>query len=274
MAVRHITDRTRERIERLVDLLYDFLPLSAYRDGATTFTSIFADSGKEGYLEGSNKTEKLQNGWEELIRHHRRLPKKFIRKVVPAAKQYRDYKEDPLSREELDELADVLEDLRFDMRDELEAIEVDVEVRRETIPTDDLIDHLEDHPLHDAVAGAPLELFRDGHYKEAVRKAAERFESVVRDRTDLKGQYGQGLMAQAFKPDGGRLQLVGVEAENQESFQDGFKFLTMGMMSSIRNVFSHGDEERRSAEECFEMLMFLNWLFGRLDEAEVQGDDG
>lgn len=219
MAVRHITDRTRERIEKLVDLLYDLLPLSAYRDGATTFTSIFAESGKEGYLEGSNKTEKLQNGWEELIRHHPRLPKKFIRKIVPAAKEYRDYKEDPLSREELDELADVLEELRFDMRDELEAVEVDVEVRRETIPTDDLIDHLEDHPLHDAVAGAPLELFRDGHYNEAVRKAAERFESVVRDRIDLKGQYGQGLMAQAFKPDGGRLQLVGVEAENQDSFQ-------------------------------------------------------
>lgn len=47
----------------------------------------------------------------------------------------------------------------------------------------------------------------------------------------------------------------------------------MGMMSSIRNVFSHGDEGRRSSEECFEMLMFLNWLFGHLDEAEVQGDD-
>jgi uncharacterized protein (TIGR02391 family) len=271
MAVRHITERTRERIERLVDLLYDFLPLSAYRDEATTFTSIFAESRKEHYLEGKNKTEALQNGWEELIRHHPRLPKKFVRKIVPAAKEYRDYKGDPLSREELDELADVLEELGFDMREELEAVEVDVQVRQETVPKEDLVERLDHHPLHNALATEPLELFRDGHFNESVRKAAERFEAEVRHRSQL-GRSGRDLMAQAFKFDGGAIQLSGVEveAENRESFQEGFKFLTMGMMASIRNVFSHGDEERRSAEECFEMLMFLNWLFGRLDEAETE----
>ena len=33
------------------------------------------------------------------------------------------------------------------------------------------------------------------------------------------------------------------------------------MMRGIRNIFSHGDEDPRTPEVCFEMLMFLNWLF-------------
>lgn len=43
--------------------------------------------------------------------------------------------------------------------------------------------------------------------------------------------------------------------------------LTMGMMSAIRNVFSHGDEEQRSPEEAFEMLLFINWLYRLLPES-------
>lgn len=32
----------------------------------------------------------------------------------------------------------------------------------------------------------------------------------------------------------------------------------MAMMRSTRNIFSHGDEQRRPTEECYAMLLFIN----------------
>jgi len=172
-------------------------------------------------------------------------------------------------------LSEVLNDLDIDMRKELAEIDLDVDLPPITVAPDELIRRLEQYDLHDALRPEPLQLFRDGHFNEAVRRASERFETVVRDQSDeLHHRSGRALMAQAFRPDGGALSLSGVEAQNERDFQEGYQFLTMGMMAAIRNVFSHGDEERRPPEECFEMLMFLNWLFGRLDEAEVQADGG
>jgi len=52
-----------------------------------------------------------------------------------------------------------------------------------------------------------------------------------------------------------------VRPDNREGFVDGYKLLAMGLMAAIRNVFSHGDEEARRPEECFEMLLFINWMF-------------
>lgn len=170
-------------------------------------------------------------------------------------------------------MAEVLYELDIDMRRELSEIDLEVDLPPITVAPEELVRRLEQFDLHGALRPEPLRLFRDGHFNEAVRRAAERFESAVRERSGLKDRSGRDLMAHAFRPDEGKLSLSGVEAENARDFQEGYQFLTMGMMAAIRNVFSHGDEERRPPEECFEMLMFLNWLFGRLDEAEVQGDD-
>lgn len=40
----------------------------------------------------------------------------------------------------------------------------------------------------------------------------------------------------------------------------------MGMMRGIRNIFSHWDEGRRPPEECYGLLLFINWLLRPLPE--------
>lgn len=67
-------------------------------------------------------------------------------------------------------------------------------------------------------------------------------------------------MTSAFN-DSTLLNLDGIRENNKKSFLEGYKFLAMGTIQSIRNILSHGDEETRSPEECFEMLLFINWLF-------------
>lgn len=264
--VRRITADRQERINRLAGILYHFLPLTSRSDSATTFTSIFAESRVDDYLQGKNKRSALQEGFTNLFRYHKRLPFAVIRKVVPAAIEWRRYKRDPLTREEMDRLADVLADLDVDMKRELAQVELDETLPRITVPPKELEQRLRNHDLHPAIADDPLELFSNGHFNESVRKAAERFEDAVRSAAGLE-RSGRALMGAAFGS-GGLLAIEGTEAENEEDFQEGFKFLSMGMMAAIRNVFSHGDEERREPEECFEMLLFMNWLFRGIERAE------
>lgn len=142
-------------------------------------------------------------------------------------------------------------------------------LRRLSIEQDEVRHHLPApgrlrHDLHPDLASEPLDLFSHGHFNEAVRKGAERFEALVRDRSGFS-ESGKQLMGKAFGVGQEKLKIPGLEPENDDNFQEGFMFLTMGMMAAIRNVFSHGDEERRSPEECFEMLLFLNWLYRGLD---------
>ncbi len=106
---------------------------------------------------------------------------------------------------------------------------------------------------------------------KAVRKATERLEDFVQEISNLESS-GRDLMANAFR-DGTYIKTSNIQPENQQGFIEGYKFLAMGTMASIRNIFSHGDEERRSPEECFEMLLFINWLFRRIKTVEEQRED-
>lgn len=258
-AVLRVTAATRERLNRLAEILYPFLPLTSRSKNAVTFTSIFAESSIADYLDGpTNKTQALEQGLAEVYRRHERLPRQIIRKVVPAAVGYRKHQRQPLTRAEVDELSRCLVDLGIDMTKELAEVELDERLPRITVPPEKLKKTLREHDLEPELATEPLQLFEDGHFNEAVRKAAERFENEVHARSGLDS-FGRQLMAGAFAtPD--LLAIDRLEPENQDGFVEGYRFLAMGLTGAIRNVFSHGDEERRSPEECFEMLLFLNWM--------------
>jgi uncharacterized protein (TIGR02391 family) len=145
------------------------------------------------------------------------------------------------------------------MRRELAEIVIDETLPRINVPPEDLEKYLRNHDLDPNISSEPLQLFSDGHFNESVRKATERLEKFVQEISNL-GLSGRDLMANAFR-DGTYVNTSNIQPENQQGFIEGYKFLTMGAMASIRNIFSHGDEERRSPEECFEMLLFINWLF-------------
>lgn len=258
--VRRVSAGRRDQLNRLASLLYEFLPLNSPAKSTVTFRTIFAESGVEKYLEGpTNKTQALQKGFVSLYRYHDRLPKMVIRKVIPAAIEYRRHKRRPITREELNSLASCLEALEIDMTNEIAAIDLDESIPRIVVPPDELKERLHQHDLDPAISGEPLDLFDNGHFNEAVRKAAEMFEDRVRSVSGLDA-HGRDLMAKAFANDA-LIAVSKIQPENRDDFVEGFKFLAMGMMAAIRNVFSHGAEEVRSPEECFEMLLLINWLY-------------
>jgi len=263
--IRRITADKRDLIRELTRLMYDFLPLTIRGKNTTTFTSIFEESRIHGYLDkGSHKKAQLQNGFENLLRYHQNLPYTVIRKVVPAAIAYRRYKRDPLRQDELDSLIKVLGKLDIDMKSELGQISLDVSVPEIQVPPEELVKRLENHPLSPEIASEPLQQFKNGHFNEAVRKASERFEFKVQNlsgSTDI----GKKLMSRVFNLTSPAIQLNSLTSENEKSIQEGYQYMSMGMMQAIRNIFSHGDEDQRSPEEAFEMLLFINWLFRSLE---------
>jgi len=272
-AIRRVTAARKERLNRIAEILYNFLPLTSMSKNAVIFMSIFSESSIQNYLDvKGNKQQALEQGFTKLYRYHERLPFIIIRKIIPAAKAYRRYKRNPLTRKELDELADCLAAIGIDMVEELKEVEMDEILPRITVPPEQLKEWFCNYDLQSAIALDPLQLFIDGHFNEAVRKAAEKFEDHVQELSGI-GAYGRDLMARTFKDDN-YLDVSNLEPENQQGFIEGYKFLAMGLMSAIRNTFSHGDEERRVPEECFEMLLFINWLFRFLKKSEKEDRNG
>ncbi|NMB46704.1 MAG: TIGR02391 family protein [Firmicutes bacterium] len=190
----------------------------------------------------------------------------LIRKIIPAAIDYRMHERRPLTRKELNDLSDCLLKLEIDMRDELRDVALDATLPRITVPPDELVKRLRNHNLDPAISSEPFQLFKDGHFNEATRRAGEKFEDQVQQYSQIS-KIGRSLMGDAFTNDH-LMDISGIQPKNQQGFTEGYKLLTMGAMAAIRNVFSHGNEERRTPEECYEMLMFFNWLFRYLKSPE------
>lgn len=258
-AVRRITAEKRAQIFKLAEVLYRFLPLDSRSRSTVTFTSIFRESRISEYLSGpENKLQALQQGFENLIRRHEKLPKSIIRKIVPAAIEYRRFKRTPLTHDEINSLCVHLEALGINMTDELRSVVIDDQLPAITIPPEKLKQELHQYNLNPIILAEPISLFDNGHYNEAVRKGFEKYEDKVREISGL-GASGRDLMGKAFLNDS-YLVTDGIKPDNKHDFNDGYKLLSMGAMSAIRNIFSHADEEKRTPEECFEMLLFLNWM--------------
>ena len=115
-------------------------------------------------------------------------------------------------------------------------------------------------------------MFENGHMNEAVRKALERFEKYVQDQINDYKLTGQGLMSKAFNEQQSIIALNDMKTANEQSEQLGFKLLTMGAMSGIRNMYSHGDVSQMSPTDALERLAFISLLFKRV-EATVKCED-
>jgi hypothetical protein len=142
-AHRRVTADVKERINRLADILYPFLPMSARSKQAVTFQSIFAESSVSHYLRGpEGKKQALQQGLVKIYRYHKMLPWTIIRKIVPAAIEYRKHKRNPLKQDELDNLIQCLCELGIDMRDELNRLDIDETLPVITVPPEKLLDDM------------------------------------------------------------------------------------------------------------------------------------
>jgi uncharacterized protein (TIGR02391 family) len=261
-----MTKGRREQIERLAAALGEIAPSTSLGSGFCV-RKVAEDLGLKGsWRKQKNKKADIAHLLENVLRRYPRKPKALVLEIVRGGVQWKARKGERVTSEHLDAIAAPMEALGFPIRDELLKIELP-EPSRVRHPAQDLVALFGRLDVHQALKDDVAEMFRDGHFNEAVRKALERFEKRVQDAVGDHRTIGRDLMAKAFGSDPPPIQLNALATGNDRSEQEGFKFLTMGAMSGMRNLYSHGDVAQMGAMEALERLAFVSLLFKRVDSA-------
>lgn len=265
-AARRITKARRQQIERLAAALAEIAPSTSPGSGFCV-QKVARDMGlKDCWSKQQNKRADIAFLLQNVMRRHPRKPKALGLEIVRAGVRWMARKGEQVTTQHLNAIAEPMEALGFRIRDELRATEIP-EPSRVRHPSQDLVALFERLDLHPALKDDIAQMFRDGHFNEAVRKALERFEKRIQDAVGDQRTIGRDLMAKAFGGEPPPIRLNALGTGNDRSEQEGFKFLTMGAMSGMRNLYSHGDIAQMSAMDALERLGFVSLLFKRVDSA-------
>jgi uncharacterized protein (TIGR02391 family) len=120
--------------------------------------------------------------------------------------------------------------------------------------------------LHSEIARAASDLYRNGHYANAVEASVKALNALVRLRSGLEID-GASLMEHAFSLNKPILQFNDLSDKSDHDEQKGFMMMFSGAVSGLRNPRAHGfihdDPER-----ALEFIAFVSLLAKLLDEAK------
>lgn len=126
--------------------------------------------------------------------------------------------------------------------------------------------------FHEWVWSAAKELFRDGHYEDAVARASKAVESNLQNKIGKPDLQGAALAHQVLKPDTpsqqeARLWLMPhpkgeFRSKTWTSRQDGLRYFAVGCFQAIRNPSHYGGTgmPKMSLDEALERLAALSLL--------------
>lgn len=126
--------------------------------------------------------------------------------------------------------------------------------------------------LHPAVESTSRELLENGHEVEAVRAAAQRFEAFLQDILGNHDMYGLPLVGAALGGDPPKLRLNSGSSKKDEAEQLGYHLLAKGVISALRNFYSHGHPERIEYDDAVEYLAIISAVWKRIENANGDSD--
>jgi uncharacterized protein (TIGR02391 family) len=124
-----------------------------------------------------------------------------------------------------------------------------------------------DLKLHPEIARATGDLFRDGHYANAIEDACKVLNGLVKIRSGRDDLDGTDLMTTVFSSKNPVLAFSAGQSETDESEQKGMMFLYAGAMLALRNPRAH-EIIRDDPEAAVKVIAFLSFLADLLDKAE------
>lgn len=264
-----ITKGRREQIVSLAHALAEIAP-STTRGNGFCVQKVAEDMGlKACWKKQNNKRKDIAYLLEHVFRQYPRKPKKLVIEIVRSGVVWMAGKGERVTDEQLAAIAAPMKTLGSPIDKELRRL-VRPEPSRVRDPSADKVGLLQNLGLHSALTDDCFEMFKDGHFNESVRKALERFEKLIQDQLGDHRTFGRDLMARAFGEQNPQIALNSMQSANDRSEQEGFKFLTMGAMSGLRNLYSHGDVDQMTATDAIERLAFVSLLFRRVDASLAQ----
>jgi uncharacterized protein (TIGR02391 family) len=113
--------------------------------------------------------------------------------------------------------------------------------------------------LHQRIAAAASELYRDGHYRNAVLDAALALENFVKEKSRRHDLTGSGLMTTVFSKNDSILAINNLADQTDRDEQEGIMHLFLGAVLGLRNPRAHALFDD-SAELALEYIALLSLL--------------
>ena len=136
----------------------------------------------------------------------------------------------------------------------------------EDSPADRAIRAYANLDLHPEIARAASELYRNGHYPNAIEDAVKALNAWVRYRSG-ETLDGTALMEKVFSPKSPVLRFNELKDKSDEDEQRGFMMLFTGAITALRNPRAHKLIEDE-AERALEFIAFVSLLAKLLDGAK------
>src|SRR5579885_1683493 len=120
--------------------------------------------------------------------------------------------------------------------------------------------------LHARTGNAASDLYRDGHYRQAVLDASIALVNYVKEKSHRHDLDGSGLMSTVFSANKPILAFNDLSNQTERDEQEGFMHLFMGTVLALRNPRAHAIFDD-SPEMALDYIAFLSMLAKRLDAA-------
>ncbi len=121
--------------------------------------------------------------------------------------------------------------------------------------------------LHPKVRDASAGLFEHGHYAEAIFAAFRLVNNEVKAKAPGLDLDGTPLMSEAFRKTNPRIKLTPCRTHTEQTEQEGFMHIFMGVMLGIRDPKAHEAIDQRDPVKTFEYLCLASLLLRRLEDA-------
>jgi uncharacterized protein (TIGR02391 family) len=120
--------------------------------------------------------------------------------------------------------------------------------------------------LHSEIERAAGQLYRNGHYANAIEDAVKALNALVRLRSGLDVD-GVSLMERAFNPTTPILKFNALQSQTDRDEQKGFMMLFSGAVVGLRNPRAH-TLIRDDPERALEFIAFVSLLAKFVDGAK------
>lgn len=137
-------------------------------------------------------------------------------------------------------------------------------------PVDRAKASLEGFDLHPRIAEASRDLYRDGHYEEAVFSAAKSLVNYVKEKSGKHELDGSNLMTTVFSKNNPILAFNDLKDDSDRDEQEGMMHLFFGAVLGIRNPRGHAGRDD-SAQRALEHIVLLSLLANRVQETKRIG---
>jgi len=121
--------------------------------------------------------------------------------------------------------------------------------------------------LHPAIESAAGNLFRDGHYSNAVEDAVKALNSLVKSKSGVADKDGTALMENVFSVRNPVLKFNDLQDDSDRDEQRGMMLLFSGAVMGLRNPRAH-KLIKDDPERALEFIAFVSLLAKLADQAK------